>query len=200
MLVLPAQDAGPGDVHAAPLQQRRPVQGAVLFVQLVGELVKDHVMPVADIGGAGSDVVPGQDDGAVPPRLAQPGCRAIAHDAVSRLLPALRHVGSRVDEHGPDPGEAVRIAMQQQQAGLGGNGEPDLVGDLQSAAALEVHPHQECPDEALELLEVLPQQAAAEGHVAPDGLRPIDRKGHPPGAPEPEPSQQAAHRPAPRRE
>ena len=102
----------------------RAVGRAVLLVELVGELVEDDVVAVPDVRRPQPHVVPGEDDHAVLPRLAEPALHPFEDEPAPDRLDGLRHVGARVDEDRREPPVVVGLAVEQQQARLGGDGRP----------------------------------------------------------------------------
>ena len=125
------------------------------------------------------------------PTIRRAGLRTIGDQPV-RGAPTPRHqIGRRIDQDGDEVRIVVGLAMQQQDAGLRGDRDADLVGDLQAAAAFEALLGKEHLDVPEELVLILGWQARRVGDVLLDDRAPRVRKraaanpiaappGHPP--------------------
>ena len=150
-----AEHPRPGDVHRTPRQNRRAIAGAGLLVQLVGELVQHDVVAVVNVGGAGDHTVPGQDHHVARPRFAKAGLRLVVGPGPSRVRATGRHqIGRRIHQDGDEVRIIVGLAMEEQDAGLRGDRDPNLVGDLEAATSFETLLCEEHLDVSGELLPV----------------------------------------------
>ena len=59
--------------------------------------------------------------------------------------------GMRIDQHRLELGIDVRVTVKEEEAGLRGDGDPDLVGEVEPACSLEALLVEEHLDEPLEL-------------------------------------------------
>ena len=166
LAVLGGHHAGPLGVGGAGGQAGCSVHAAGFAVELVGELVEHDVAAVVRLLGAALHIRPGQHHGPAGsggvqavPTLAGHGGDALVHHAPG--AGGADEPGERgwVEQHGGAAGEVVGVAMQQQQAGLGGDQHTHLVGDGQAVAALEAFLGQEDGD--------VPEQFATVGLAEP---------------------------------
>jgi hypothetical protein len=174
--VLGAEHPGPGAVSGALREHRRAVGGAILLVELVGEFVEHHVVSVVRVGRAGDHVAPREHHRASRPGLPEPHHLALHQDAPLQALLA-GHVGLRVDDDRAQLGVVVRLAVQQQDAGLRRDRHPDLVGDLQAKGALEHLLVQEHLDVPPQLGLLLGRQPPVIRDSPVEGRLPLRRKG-----------------------
>jgi len=136
---------------------------AVFLVKLVGELVQGDVLAVVDVDGAAFGGVPGEDDGAGAPGFAEAvgGLFGIVVGGAGGV-----GEGGGVDDDVVEAGVAFVFAADGEQAGLGGDGDADLVGDLDSALAFEADLGEEEFDIGLEALAEAGGEFGYEGDVA----------------------------------
>lgn len=103
----------------------------------MGELVQYHVVPVTEIAHPLLDIVPGQDHFTVAPRLAQQLVVTGGNRAIGPPLIALHPECRRINQ---DRGQ-LRVdgptLVDQQQAGLRGDGDPHFIGDGQAATTVK---------------------------------------------------------------
>src|SRR5213080_1583248 len=201
-LVLLAQDAPPGPERARH-QDGHAIGGAVLLVQLVRELVEDHVVAVRHVTRAVDDVVPRKHNDAVPPRL--PAEWARRHDDFAGLRSArqLRDERVRVDQHGPQRGITRTLQVEQQQARLSRNRHPHLLRDDEPAAPLDVLLRQEHLCQAQQPFPFVRCEPSRQRHATVEDVEPPgrDRLRPEPDLPPPrEPSQQRRDGEEPTRE
>ncbi len=154
-----------------------PLQGAVqlpitpaggdtaLVVDLVGEFVDDHVVGTLVVTPRHEHIPPRQHQGAVGHILAGTAILPFHHDAAFiRILPR-GQIFVRIDHDGRHGRKTAPLPVQQQQAGLAGNGHAYLVVHLQAVAPLETFLRQEDLDMAAQLLPVFHGQARVERNV-----------------------------------
>jgi hypothetical protein len=82
----------------------------------------------------------------------------------------------RIDEHGLESGIVVRLAMEKQDAGLRGDGDAYLVGDLESGATLEMFLGEKHLDMLAEFLPIRRRQFIEKRKVSLEDRLPFDGK------------------------
>lgn len=155
-----AEDSRPGDVFGAVFEDGSAVGGAVFLVQLMGEFVDDDVFSVGDIGGSSCYAVPGEDDGAGLPGFTETNAWAAYHP-----VGGFGDIGVRIDEDVFEFWEVCGFSVEQEHAGLGGDGNFDFVGYFEAPAAFEGFFGEEYVDQFPELLLQGIGQAVIEGDI-----------------------------------
>jgi len=79
---------------------------------------------------------------------------ALEDGATADWLHGFGEVGTGIDQDGDQPGINVGLTMEQEQTSLGGDGDLYLIGEFESAAALEHFFTQEDLHQALELVAI----------------------------------------------
>lgn len=126
-----AHDAGPGSFFIARAEERSAVGGEVFEVELVSEFVKDEVFAIGGIKGATFGRVPGEDEGAHGTGgFAEKAFAALLPDVVADGVGSIDNEAGGIDEDGEEAREVIGAAMEEEQAGLGGDGDSDFVGDV----------------------------------------------------------------------
>ena len=118
-------------------EDRCAVRVAVLHVELVRELVQDHVVTPVTLGRRPEHVVPREDNCPRGPRLAQPHLVAFGDQPVRRVFAAVDAECAGIDQDRREPAVIVLVAVQQQQACAGRDRHADLIGHLQPTRSLE---------------------------------------------------------------
>ena len=149
---------------------------AIFLIELVGEFVDDDVVRGGVGVAGGEDVVPGEDDGAIGPGFAGTGFVGFGDDPAVGTLDTGGDEGVGIDQDGDDTGEVVGGTMEEKDAGLGGDGETDLVGDAESVAALEELFVEEDEEVGLELGTVGGRETAIEGDGLEEEADPVGRE------------------------
>ena len=129
--VLGLGDLAPGQLFVTAGQRRHAVDRTVEPVEVMGKLVYDHIVAVGLVAAGLQDVAPGDDDRAMVPGLARQVRRAGVVPELGRVL-----VDARIDDHRLQPVEVIGLfETQDQQRGLGGDGDLHLVGHRDLVAA-----------------------------------------------------------------
>ena len=84
------------------------------------------------------DVIPGNDDCARSPGFAEPHLMTFCESISRSLSYRLGCVRIGIDENRLQSGIVVMVQMQKKNASVGGDGNHNLVGQLQSTVTLEV--------------------------------------------------------------
>ncbi len=142
------------------------------MIERVRELVDDDVVAVAHVGGAAEHVVPREHEDPAGRGLAEPRGVALDDDTIPRVGERSL-VRARVDEDHVELRVRLDVATEQQQAGLRGDGDSDLVGELEPSAALERLLGEEDVNQSLELFALLGGEHFHVGHVALEQLAPL---------------------------
>ena len=171
------QHGGPAAVAGHAGQVGRAVRGARFAVELVGEFVQHDIVAIRPVGGAPLHVVPGQHHAAIAPGLAQQAVRRGRDDAARPHFIAPDDEFRGVDEDGVEFRVHLRLAIEQQQAGLAGDGVAHLVRDFQPAAADEFLLIQKLHDEAAQLRLQGRRHAAVDGNIRFQHGQPFGRQG-----------------------
>jgi len=150
-----------------PLAKRgRAVGRAVHLVELMGELVDHHVVAVKGVFAAALARVPSEHDRPELPRLAK------AMMLLFLVVRMLREVRAGVNEDRAQRRVVGRLAVEQQDAGLRGDGHPDLVIDHKPAAALEHFLVEKNKDVPMQLPLVRRRELPVDGEVRFQDFRP----------------------------
>ncbi len=182
-VVLLAQHLRPRFVLFAPREQRCTVRMAALLVELVRELVDHHIAPVVVDGGAILRVLPGQHHLPLRPGLARQDLPLFLQNACAVRAHAVNDERARVDEDLPQVRKVVGPAVHDQQAGLGRDRDPHLVGDDEPFAAYKHLLGEEDLDVLPQLDLQVGRQPADIGDAPPENVAPCGRKRparHPP--------------------
>src|SRR5438067_245504 len=145
-LVFLQKNPRPRAVVRALLQERRSIEGPVLLVKLMRELMERDVVTILEIARVPAHIVPGKNDRSPEPRLAEPALVAFVHHARPIDKLRRRQVRARVNQNGMEPGIIIMLPIEQKNAGLRRDRHPDLVGHLQATAALKRLLRQENPN------------------------------------------------------
>ena len=137
LLIFFLQYACPGAVGGRMLKDGRVVTLAESGVNLMSKFVKDDIMGTTAIAGGALDVVPREDDGAAMPGFAEPDLRTFGDNSGCEMLNTVSDVGVGINKDRMQAGVIVSLAMEQKNAGIGGDGEFYFIGDFQAAAAFE---------------------------------------------------------------
>ncbi len=167
-----AHHPGPLRIAIAPAEPRRAVGVALLLVELVSEFVDHHIAAIVRDGRAFERVFPGNHDLALRPGF--PGKRLpfLLQHARGFGTQSLDDESARIDEDLPEVLEVVRLAIEDQQAGLRGDGDAHFVRDLEAAAADERFLGHEHLHVLLELGLEIGREAAEVGHSPVDDFPP----------------------------
>jgi hypothetical protein len=187
-----AKDARPREVMAAMFKQRRAFAAAIFLVELMGELVEDHIVTIQRIGSALDHFVPGQDDRAGMPGFAGALGGNVVNDFTVLLL-VLDQIGFGIDEYGLKFRIVAGFAAQQQQAGLRSDGDADFVCDFETGAAFEVLLGQENLHVAEQLVLILLVQPGKEREILFENGEPTRRRSRAPKPRAPAFSEEGEH-------
>jgi hypothetical protein len=151
------------------------VGGAGFLVELVRELMDDHIAARLGMRRVGQHVLPGEDHLALRPGFARQHLAHVLQDAGTVGMGPVDHKRAGIDQDLAQVG-VIRIrAVQQWQTGLRRDGQPDAVVDHQAGATDEGLFGKEHLDVALELQLQVGRQALQQGHTllqdAPPGGR-----------------------------
>ena len=119
-------------------EQRGTVGMAILVIQLVREFVKHHIVSAAGVVNGAQYRVPGQDHRPFAPGFPRTRLTTFLHHAGTDVPRGRHDVGARIDQHGAQVGIIIRIAVQQEQARMGCDADPDFIVQLQTAASFEL--------------------------------------------------------------
>src|SRR3990172_6556589 len=107
------------------------------MVQLVRELVQDQVPSIFYTRGSGPGILPRKDDGAALPGLAETLLVSLDGETAGGLFLDRSRVRLGVYEDRRESRIVVGLAVEQEKAGVGSDGDLDFVGDLEARASLE---------------------------------------------------------------
>ena len=156
-------------------EERGAVGSSIEHVELVGELVVNHVMTLLGVARPMEDRVPNKDHRALGESLAQDGDVVSLYQAAHALeytgVAFGRHYGGGVDEDRLHVAIVVVGESQLQQARLGCDSYTDLVGKLEAATPFPVLLLQENLHRRVQLGALSVVKHAVVGHVrAHEGL------------------------------
>jgi len=161
----------------ASVQHRSAVGVPVFEVELMRELVKNNVLTVAWIGRAVTRRVPRQYERAkCTGGVAEAVLGSFFPDTAADVTLAILGVAGRIDENLRQLRVVIGVAMQQEQASLSGDGDADLISQLQPAAAFEVFLGKEDLDVAEELGAIVSRETPKDREVAIKNGEPCRRK------------------------
>ncbi len=176
-LVLGIQNASPGNILTALIQERGPVHGAVFSIQLMGKLMEHQISAILNVRRTCADFIPRQHDDPVGPRFTQVHVLTFQSKPASNRLDGSGNISAGIDEHRGEPGVDVSVTVKQEQARLGGYRHLDLVGQNQPAAAFENLLGEEDLDQSSKLEPVGLGKARVKSDVLLDDRQPVSRKG-----------------------
>ena len=149
-------------------EERGAVGSSVEHVELVGELVVNHVMTLLGVARAVEDGVPHEDHRTLGEGLTQDGdggrYRAV-HALEDTGVMLGRHYGGGVDEDRLHVAIVVMGESQLQQTRLGRDGDADLVGEVEAATPFPVLLLQEDLHHRVQLGALGVVEHAVVGHV-----------------------------------
>lgn len=120
------------------------------LVELVGKLVQGNVHAVGWITAPTHDRVPGQNHGSSVPGFAKSRLRLFRNDAeIIDILDAGPEC-TWIDEDRAEARVGRTGAVENQKAGLAGDGDNDLLGEFEAAAAFEIDAGNELGDLAVQ--------------------------------------------------
>ncbi len=138
----------------------------------MSELMEGHVSTAAGIGGPVEDMIPGNDNHPGSPGFARPHFIAF-HDNVpygsSHCWDRIR-IG--IDQNRLQAGIVIVPKVQQENAGVSGNGDFDFIGYFQTAAALKVLFGDKNTDVAQQILLLCRRKSSVIGDIAVEDLQP----------------------------
>jgi hypothetical protein len=126
---------------------------------------------------SGWHVVPGEHDHAVPPGFPEAAELAFEYHPAADRLDGPGDVGVGIDQDRDQAAVVIGLLVEQQEAGLGGDRDLDLVGQSESATALEVLLGEEHVGVALKVPAVGLAQAGVEWDVLAEERLPLGREG-----------------------
>jgi hypothetical protein len=138
--------------------------------------MEHDVVPVVNVGHTPQHVVPGKDNRTTIPGLAQACVEAFQHRAIWEALLVVGHVPMWIHENHLQARVGVGLAMKQQDAGLGGNRDADLIRDGQPTAALEALLLEKDLDVSAQLRLLFGSEESIVSHVPLQDREPRQRK------------------------
>mmetsp|Transcript_10615 Transcript_10615/g.43442 ORF Transcript_10615/g.43442 Transcript_10615/m.43442 type:complete len:746 (-) Transcript_10615:2537-4774(-) len=174
---LVAHHRRPAPVGLGRRQGRRAVGRPSCLIELVRELVDDHVVPVPWRGRAALHLVPGQQHLALAPAFAGQHAALVGQHTAGFGHRTLDDEGAGVEQHLAQLGVEAAGRAEQGQAGQRRDRDPHLVGHAQTAAANDRLLGQEDLHQALQAQLVARRQPSHQGHMAAQQPPPGRREG-----------------------
>lgn len=175
LLELATQHACPLGVARSLRQNRRAVRVPVFLIQLMRELMKHEVLPIVDAHCSRAHRIPRQHYCTRVPRFSE-AVAVLCSDDVPRIIQFLRHISARVHEDGAQPCVAIRLAVQQEQASLGGDDHFHLGREFEAAATLKILLGEKHLDMSLQLFLVGVGQSGKQGEPSFKAVAPFRRE------------------------
>jgi hypothetical protein len=161
-------------------QRRSAVGGAVEHIQFVGEFMIDNIVALFRVAAAMQDGVPNEDERALPEGLSDDGVgdfeRSERDFKMADFSPGWDD-GRWVDDDGKDISVEVVRETQEEQAGLGGDGDADLVGELKAARPFPSLFREKDLDEGVQVRTFCGIEHTVVDDVAPHDLFPFGGEG-----------------------
>ncbi len=123
-----------------------------------------------------SYIVPGEDDRASMPGFSLTDVGSFKNHTAFEIFNLCGYIRFRINQYGVKAGIIIGLPMEQENAGVGGYGDFNLVSNGQSAAAFEEFFSQKDFDMVLEFLFIFRRQEAVERHIFLDNIQPILRE------------------------
>ena len=143
------------------------------MVELVGEFVEGHVAGVGDVSCALCDGIPCEDDGAGAPGFAEAMDDLLGDDADLVLAFLDGAEGRWIEVDGAEFRVGIAIAMKDQHAGLGSDGEDHFLGEFEIIAGLEAGGGDETADPLVEPLFQILREARIQWDARDQDFRPM---------------------------
>lgn len=149
-----AEHLRPTFIKVVLAQDGRTVGDAVFLVELVGELMEHDVVPIGTVAGAFFDLIPRDDDRSLAPRFTEVYAAGFGDCSSGATLNILDDERGGIDEDCAKPGEVSGVAVEEEKAGVSGDGDLDFIRDGEARASFEMLFGQQDVDVALEFFAV----------------------------------------------
>jgi hypothetical protein len=138
----------------------------------MSELMKGHVSTAAGIGGSMENMIPGNDNHPSSPGFARSHLIAFHNNVPHGSAYRWDRIRIGIDQNRLQARIVIVLEVQQEKAGISGNGDLDFIGHLQTATALEVLFGDEDVDVAPQILLLRRREPAVIWDIALEDLQP----------------------------